>query len=92
MCVISMPNSKCKAREPQKAARGVALSRSWGPRTILSRDCRVWGALGFRAVGLRLYVKSFRMLGLSARVAYSLSDCGQVFVLAESQQAGCKRA
>ena len=31
------------------------------------------------------------MLSLSARVAYSLSDCGQVFVLAEWQQASCKR-
>ena len=41
---------------------------------------------------LYLHVKPFRMLGLSARVAYSLSGCCRVFVLAEPQQASCKRA
>ena len=52
----------------------------------------------FQAVGLELFnkfrqihVRSFRMHGLSSQVAYSLSDCGQVFALAKSQQAGCKR-
>ena len=32
------------------------------------------------------------MLGLSARAAYSLNDCGRVFVLEASQQASCKKA